>query len=216
MVKDCNKVMAFDIDGVCLDWHQGFIKFAESKGFKLNEEHPHDTYDMGEWFHDMTHDAFKALVEEFNRSDECIDVPPLRNAELFLPMLKDRFSDYKFVALTAYGTCEFMKEKRLEQIKKNFPGVFDEIIIIGLGDCKKAHLAEMKPFMFVEDSVSHTDSAHELGVPLVFIVDQTYNKEDLSSKRVDDLGQVMYHVSQFLNKDRSKSNVKLHSVFPRK
>lgn len=165
-----------DIDGVVLDWHLGFIEYAESKGFKLNHEHPHDTYDMAAWFHNMTSEEFRELVVEYNAMDHADTSYPLADAvEGLIHLAEECDWVVEIIALTAFGNDPEQIESRTRILNSMFPNVFDDIHVIGLRECKGDALAELKPDVFIEDSPNHAIKAKELGVPLVILVEHPYN-----------------------------------------
>lgn len=164
-----------DIDGCMLDWHAGFIKFCNELGFEINPESPRDGYDMDTWFIDMTREKFVELVSSFNEHHACEKyLAPIDNSNFLYDIKSDM--EFEVIAFTAYGSTEAMKKKRTDLLDSMFPGLFDDIIIIGLGECKQDIIKQINPNHFVEDSPSHAKKAADVGVH-TFLIDTTYNRE---------------------------------------
>ena len=193
-----NKLLVTDVDQVLLDWHEGFLEWVElNHGWKINPNHPQDSYDMVPWFlplefngeelH-MNESGLVWLIEEFNSYPRCLQ-PIDKDIESHLEDLRDY--GIEIVALTSFGGCPKTGNFREEYLKVIFGDVFKEVIILPLRACKKAKLKELQPDWFVEDNTSHSHSGLELGIK-TFILDYSYNK-DSRAIRVRDWEEI-YHL----------------------
>lgn len=185
------KTIALDCDGVLLDWHGGFIDWVEQNyGWYLNHGHPHDTYDMQDWFEEkdgkkMSKEDFVTLVKKFNGFPRCLK--PLDEVKDALLSLKKR--GYNLTVVTAFGSCPDNCSFREDYLNIIFDGVFSDIIILGLGDCKEEVLKSIDPIAFVEDNATHARKAVGLGID-TYLVSYAFNQGVDGATYVKDLGEL--------------------------
>mgnify|MGYP005994354423 CR=1 FL=1 len=194
-----NKLLVVDVDGVCLDWHSGFISWVEEEhGILLDKSSSKASYDMETWFEgNMSKDLFKQLVVAYNSSPRVLK--PLEYSQDVLINIS-RWLDWDVVALTAFGSCPIQSKFREEYLQVLYKDIFSEVIVLGLGASKKDKLKELKPDLFVEDNIQHAESARDVGVKSV-LLEKTYNKgSDLLYAK--DWLQIMNHVRDIDNKSK--------------
>lgn len=169
-----SKFLLTDVDGCVLNWHVGFIRFAEQLGFIVDPTKFGDNYDMSTWFTNMTTEQFRRLTKLFNNSQFSNLCQPYKDAMEWLPRIA---KNNRVEALTAFGNRPEQKEMRMQLLHAVFPNVFDEIHVIDLGECKKQYLKRLRPDLFVEDSLNHANSAIELDIE-TWVVPTAYNVSD--------------------------------------
>lgn len=174
-----SNVFATDVDGCLLDWHSGFIEFCNEKGWMIDTSNPQNSYDMEEWFlphfrtgDKMSHDMFVSLVKEFNSYPRPLKM--LEGARDALEMVK-QVKRYKVVAITSFNNCPEQAKFRKDYLEAMFPDIFDDVIVLGLGECKKETLKKIKPEIFIEDCRTHADNAVDLGID-TYIFERSYNQ----------------------------------------
>ena len=187
-----SKFLLTDVDGCVLDWHTGFIRFAQQLGFILEPSKLGESYDMSTWFEDMSRDQFINLCKLFNNSQFSNLCQPYKDAMIWLTRIAE---NHRVEALTAFGDKPEQKEMRKQLLNAMFPNVFDEIHVIDLGECKKEYLKRLKPDMFVEDSLTHADSAKDLGI-YTWVMPTPYNESD--NHRYLDENRPWGHVNQII------------------
>lgn len=176
-----------DIDGVCLDYVQGFTEWVEEEyGWTINPQSKRDTYNMSSWFHKaephhencrgmqfkhMNTEEFIRLITEFNNYPRCLK--PIEHSQGALAELKA--AGHTIVALSSFGGSHATQDFRKDYMNVIFPEVFDEIILLDLGVCKKDELAKLDADYFVEDHKDHAEVGAGLGI-FTFLIRTTYNE----------------------------------------
>lgn len=176
-----------DIDGVCLDYVEGFIEWVEEEyGWTINPQSERDTYNMSSWFHKaepiadntrgmhfkfMNTEEFIRLITEFNNYPRCLK--PIKDSQEALAALKAQ--GHTIIALSSFGGSHATQEFRKAYLRVLFPGVFDDIILLDLGACKKEALAELNADYFIEDHKDHAETGAGLGI-FTFLIRTSYNK----------------------------------------
>jgi len=169
-------LIVVDVDEVLLHYIQPFLSYCKSLGWEVCPNSEQDSYDMTSWFseHDiwgvMTRDELVCLINEFNDYPRAL--PPLEWSQ---DMLHDIKYSADIIALSSFGGTEQTKQFRKDYLNVLYPDVFKDIILIGLGECKKKYLEELKPDIYVEDSLQHATSAKELGIKCI-LIETPYNK----------------------------------------
>jgi FMN phosphatase YigB (HAD superfamily) len=131
------KYIITDIDGVVLDWEEGFSVWMEHHGHQLVEGYQFK-YNIGERY-GMTYEAGSKLVKQFNESAAIGFLPPLRDAQYYVKVLHEKHQ-YKFVALTSLSLDPYAKELRTRNLKKLMGEAFEKIICLDTGADKDEDL----------------------------------------------------------------------------
>lgn len=162
-----NKVdIVLDCDGILLNYIDCFVEWVEKyKGWTLNRDHPHDTYNMAPWFlpkngKEMTSEEFMELIKEYNLYPRIIS--PVEGSVEAVKRLKQ--AGYTMVVLTSFGGSVGSVDFRKYQLNKLFPDCFDDIIVLGLGGCKKEQLQKLKPKYFVDDYDKYLEDGLSLDI----------------------------------------------------
>lgn len=202
MVNTVNKLIVTDIDAVCLDYVNAFIEWVEEEYKWILDPHSdYNSYSMESWFvnpygysNKMSKEEFMRLITEYNSYPRCI--PPVQGSQDALKRLKH--AGYKIVALSSFGGTQSTQRFRRDYLEVLFPKVFDDIILLNLGECKKDKLKELKPRYFIEDCTTHAESGVTLGIP-TFLLDTTYNQDAEGVMRVNNWAGIIYLISELDN-----------------
>lgn len=163
--------IVLDCDGVLLDYVTAFTKWAEiDKGFVIDTNSDRSSYDMSSWFHDMTSERFLDLIQEYNHLPR--DIPTVEGSVEAVLRLKE--VGYTMSVLTSFGGSVGSVEYRKEVLNKLFPECFEEVIVLGLGECKKDKLRELEPSYFIEDCDDYLEVGLSLGITCIGLR-TTYN-----------------------------------------
>jgi FMN phosphatase YigB (HAD superfamily) len=139
MVKK-EKIILTDVDGVVLDWEEGFSVWAEHHGHTKVEGYQF-MYSIGERY-GMSYQAGSNLVKVFNESAAIGFLPPLRDAQYFVKKLSEQHG-YKFIAVTSLSLDPYAKELRTRNLNKLFGDAFVDVICLDTGADKDDILAEL-------------------------------------------------------------------------
>lgn len=166
-----NNKIVLDCDCILLDYIPAFIEWVEEhKGFMVDPNSDRSSYNMSEWFYDMTPHDFVALIEEYNSYPRVI--PAVEHAVEHVKQLKA--SGYSITVVTSFGGSTGSSQFRKDYLNLLFPDCFDEIIVLELGACKKDVLASIKPKYFVDDADHYLQAGLNLGITCISLT-TSYN-----------------------------------------
>tara|TARA_Y100000389_G_scaffold202930_1_gene249774 strand:+ start:839 stop:1429 length:591 start_codon:yes stop_codon:yes gene_type:complete len=137
MKKD--KVILTDIDGVVLDWEEGFNVWMQHHGHNLTDGYQY-VYDVGTRY-GITKETSRSLIKQFNESAAIGFLPPLRDAQWYINLLHEKYG-YKFVAITSLSLDPYAKELRERNLKKLMGDAFIEVVCLDTGADKDQILAD--------------------------------------------------------------------------
>ena len=115
MKKD--KIILTDIDGVVLDWEEGFNVWMQHHGHNLTEGYQY-VYDVGTRY-GITKQTSRSLIKQFNESAAIGFLPPLRDAQWYINLLHEKYG-YKFIAITSLSLDEEIRCADLPPLKCHF------------------------------------------------------------------------------------------------
>ncbi|MNU29036.1 hypothetical protein D3C71_174830 [compost metagenome] len=169
-------VVGFDVDGVILNYFEGFMKWAGGQGVRLGcEPHEVDTYAMHRAFPDLAEWEVMDMLPVFNQQPEFGRLRPYPGALECIAALVNDYPDIELVAITSAGKSDNTRKLRLQNLA-DIP--FAEVHVIPLGASKKTYF-EMLPegSLFVDDLAHHARTADEAGLVSV-LYRQPYNLDD--------------------------------------
>jgi hypothetical protein len=179
-----------DVDGIALDWLQGFSKYMESIGYKSLHDKP-SFYSMEDIFPTLEK-PYKHIMD-FQHSDFYKDLTAYQDAKENYAKLHEL--GVKIVFLSSCGETEHIKNTRLAQLEREFSGKFDDIILLPLNASKLDTLSKFeKGNVFVDDLMAHSIDAAKIGHKS-FLKNMSYNVNEEGSgvARVDDLKEILSH-----------------------
>jgi len=133
------KVILTDIDGVVLDWEEGFSVWMEHHGHQKVEGYQYK-YNIGDRY-GMPYEKGSKLVKQFNESAAIGFLPPLRDAQYFIKKLHEQHG-IKFVAITSLSLDPYAQTLRERNLKKLMGDAFLEVVCLDTGADKDEILTE--------------------------------------------------------------------------
>jgi FMN phosphatase YigB (HAD superfamily) len=174
-MKDYNKnelpVLITDIDGVALNWVQGFSKYLHYKMLQKIKSWNPSQFNSKECFPHFK--RFQQYVLEYQSMEFYKQLKPYEDALEAYKQIKNLGFD--IVALTSCGTEKDVVNNRLENIKNCFDGIFSDVHILGLQQRKDQILNNYKNAVFIDDQVNNVISGAKAG-HTTFLLDKKYNK----------------------------------------
>ena len=134
-----NKIILTDVDGVVLDWEEGFSVWMEHHGHQKVDGYQF-MYSIGDRYGMSANNGHK-LVKVFNESAAIGFLPPLRDAQYFVKKLSEQHG-YKFIAITSLSLDPYAKELRTRNLNKLFGDAFIDVVCLNTGADKDEILAE--------------------------------------------------------------------------
>lgn len=192
-------VIAFDVDGVILDYVRGFMEWSARKGVRLGCE-PHEVTDwsMQNAFPDLDGDGIWANIEAFSTHPDFGGLLPFEGAFEAIAALHREFPGVSIVAITSASkkeTLEITKGLRLANLS-TLP--FDEIHVLELGSDKSAHLAQLPPgSAFIDDLKKNVVAAEKVGLNAI-LYRQSYNVSDTHHRVATNWAELEAHVREIV------------------
>ena len=128
-----------DIDGVVLDWEEGFSVWMEHHGHTKVDGYQF-MYNIGERY-GMTAQQGSQLVKQFNESAAIGFLPPLRDAQHYIKLLHERYQ-IEFVAITSLSLDPYAQMLRERNLKKLMGTAFSSVVCLDTGADKDDVLAQ--------------------------------------------------------------------------
>lgn len=188
------KVILTDIDGVMLDWEEGFSVWMEHHGYK-----PVDgfklMYSIGDRY-GITKDEGHKLVRLFNESAAIGFLPPVRDAQQYVRLLAEKHK-YKFLAVTSLSKDVYARELRIRNLKKLFGDIFIDVICLDTGADKDEELDRLgrvyKGNYWIEDKPENADAGIRCGFKTL-LVEHGHNLDYKGSATVVKTWEEIYNI----------------------
>lgn len=151
-----------DCDGVLLDWCGGFRTYLwKSRGLRVNGSVPGD-FSMSDWTGLRAEEASR-LAAEFNSDifGGFHDLEPEPGAQEGVSLLLAAGANLRI--LSSAGTSEQTINLRARNLKHHFGDVFEDTILLPIGQSKRSRLATLSPSIFVDDMPKNAMDAHMTG-----------------------------------------------------
>ncbi len=168
-MKERDKVILTDCDGVLLNWEYAFITWMKRHGY-TEVENGHVFYDIGDRY-GIPKDEKTRLIKFFNESSAIGFLPPLRDAMYYVDKLH-RGHGFIFHCITSLSLEPTAQELRTANLKKLFgETVFEKFIYLDTGADKDEALAPYKDtgYLWLEDKVENAQLGMELGLDSLLI-----------------------------------------------
>ena len=169
MMKDVNKVILTDCDGVLMNWEYAFNVWMQSQGYEMSDKGM-THYDMGDR-NDLSRNKKRQLVRQFNESAAIGFLPPLRDAMYYVDLLH-RKHGYVFHMITALSKDESAQKLRIMNTKKLFgETTFEKFIFVDTGADKDEVLDEYydSGFIWIEDKLENAELGDQLGLESILV-----------------------------------------------
>jgi FMN phosphatase YigB (HAD superfamily) len=165
------KVILTDIDGVMLDWEEGFSVWMEHRGYKTVDGYKF-MYGIGERYGISKEEGHK-MVRLFNESAAIGFLPPVRDAQQFVRLLAEKHK-YRFLAVTSLSKDPYARELRIRNLKKLFGDkTFIDVICLDTGADKDEELAYLarsyKDNYWIEDKPENADAGVKAGFKTLLV-----------------------------------------------
>jgi phosphoglycolate phosphatase-like HAD superfamily hydrolase len=174
-----NKLILVDVDGVLLDWKNGFLQFMAIEGIV---EKDNSKYHVWEWMEtkdkkEIDEEKGRFMIEFFNRSAWMRFLDPLRDVVDIVKALKAK--GYEFKAITSMHTDKPAQELRKMNLAEIFgEGTISDITFLPTGADKTEALSkyEGSGAWWIEDKVENAKIGKDLGLTPI-IIEHEYNKD---------------------------------------
>jgi FMN phosphatase YigB (HAD superfamily) len=164
------KVILTDIDGVMLDWEEGFSVWMEHHGYKPVEGYK-KMYKIGERYGISNNEGHR-MVRLFNESAAIGFLPPCRDAQQYVRLLAEKHK-YKFLAVTSLSKDVYARELRIRNLKKLFGDIFIDVICLDTGADKDEELDRLgrvyKGNYWIEDKPENADAGIRCGFKTLLV-----------------------------------------------
>jgi FMN phosphatase YigB (HAD superfamily) len=165
-MKNTNKTILTDCDGVLLDWETSFHNWMADNGYKTIVE---NVYEM-EVAYGIAKSECKRLVREFNNSAWMCCLPALRDSRSGVAKLVE--AGYTFICITSMSLDPYAKKLREDNLATVFgEGVFTDVVCLDTGADKDDALAPYKDtgLYWLEDKPENAQLGADLGLTTILI-----------------------------------------------
>lgn len=166
-----------DCDDVLLNWITGFRKWL----YATHDIHPDvsgpATWSLASWLGQTDERSFE-LVEQFNSSQAFGELLPYEDAIEAIAKLRD--AGHSFTVLTSCSADPEIIRRRRANLDREFPGAFDRIICLGLGESKSTWLQVLRPGIWIEDNYKNALAGLQAGNK-TFMLRRRHNRGDEST-----------------------------------
>ncbi len=166
-----NKIILTDVDGVLLDWEEGFGVWMEHHGHTMVEGGKL-IYKIGDRY-GISNNQGHQLIKQFNESAAIGFLPPVRDAQYYVKLLAEKHQ-YRFLAVTSLSLDPYAKKLRTRNLMKIFGNdTFTDVICLDTGADKDEILAELaqtyKGNWWIEDKPENVDAGVNVGFKGVLV-----------------------------------------------
>jgi len=160
-LKNLDKLILTDADGVLLDWEYAFNIWMQEHGF---EEIPGSklNYDMSVRYN-ITRDQVVKLIRMFNESAAIGFLPAMRDAVFYVKRLHEEHG-YRFHCITSVSANPNAQKLREMNLHKLFgPTAFEKIICLDTGAPKDDILLDYEGTgcFWVEDHIANAEAGYQ-------------------------------------------------------
>ena len=160
-----DKIILTDVDGVLLDWEEGFTVWMEHHGYKAVDGYK-TMYKIGERYSISNNEGHKQ-VRIFNESAAIGFLPPVRDAQYYVKLLAEKHQ-YRFLAVTSLSLDPYAKKLRTRNLMKIFGNdTFIDVICLDTGADKDEVLANLAKTYngnwWIEDKPENADAGMNVG-----------------------------------------------------
>jgi len=167
-----------DIDGVVLDWEEGFSVWMEHHGHKKVKGYQF-MYNIGERY-GMTAEQGSKMVKQFNESAAIGFLPPLRDAQHYIKLLHEKHR-VDFVAITSLSLDPYAGQLRERNLKKLCGTAFSKVVCLDTGADKDDILQEYAALypgaIWIEDKPENALAGHDQGLDAI-LMEHGHNMND--------------------------------------
>lgn len=175
------KLILIDCDGVVLNWDDTFEWWVRKKYGIVKDnvtEYSGGVYGRYQLTFSNTTHNWMDLVAEFNSSDECANLPPLRDSISRIRYLHEEHG-FVFQAITSFSLHPYLQRRRVENLRRYFGSAIIGVDFADLCGDKKHLLTQYEGarIPWVEDKLSNCQQGVDLGLIGCLMMHQ-YNMKD--------------------------------------
>lgn len=198
MMKNLNRVVGLDIDGVVCDYLGGFWKFAERKGLRpACPAHEEDTWALSRGFPHIQNDELEAAIAEFSEHPDFATLEFVEGARETMLELRNKYGGLRYVAITSAGLSPATERLRRENLS-SLP--FSEVHVLGRSSSKSSRLRGLPPgSAYVDDLKEHVDEAERHGL-VGILMGRPHNRGLAHPRRAEGWREVATHIEMVLAK----------------
>lgn len=187
------KIILTDVDGVLLDWAQGFDQFL-GQHYKIKVKDPTKYTAHLRW--EGTKEQMKTLTWHFNMSAWMRYLNPLRDSVPVVKKLGDE--GWRFIAITSMHADSYAHKLREDNLKELYGDVWTQVICLPTGGDKDQALLPWKDsgYLWVEDKFSNAVLGADMGLKSILMKhDFNAYMDDARLTKVDNWQQIYYYIN---------------------
>lgn len=193
-MKDHDKVILTDCDGVLLNWEYAFYVWAKRHGYEAQPD-TFDVYDLGRRFN-INDEEKNKLCKLFNESAAIGFLPPLRDAIHYIRKLHEEHG-YVFHCITSLSLEPAAQELRTQNIKKLFgETAFEKFVYLDTGAPKETALAAYAGtgYTWIEDLLPNARAGAKYGLDSI-LVEHAHNMNNTEYPTFKDWKEIYEYIA---------------------
>lgn len=198
-------ILLSDVDGVAIDWLQGYINFNAEHGHYALHNQPSDF---------AMRDIFPTLEKPWERIMEYQNSHHYTNLKAY-DDTKQAYSKIhelgaKIIFISSCGTTDFIKKARIDTLNRELEGKFDDIIMLEIGASKLDVLKKFPSSVWIEDQMKFAIEGAIAG-HRSFLRNMPYNKMDSHPKvnRLSAMNTLMKHFQKSRDLEKECTGIEL-------
>lgn len=162
-----------DVDGVILEWNEGFDKFMLEHGFH-RVPGTDGEYNLAIRFGEEPA-VINRMTKQWCESEHIEFLEALADSQKYISILSKH--GFRFTAITSISDKPSASIARRKNLKMLFGDVFDDVICLKTGSCKRIALSEWEGsgLFWIEDHFLNAEVGYELGLKPI-LVNTPYNE----------------------------------------
>jgi 5'(3')-deoxyribonucleotidase len=167
-------ILLTDVDGVLLNWIDGFEQFLTTHHGYLQHQRVQDFVSLQQRL-GVDQATVDSLVEQFHFDISFETLESLPGAATTVKVLAKWFD---LVAITACGTDPRIQEARARNLEHEFGSVFKRVLCTDTFEGKAEYLTQFEPTWWIEDHINNAELGTKFGHKGL-LIDAPYNQGDL-------------------------------------
>lgn len=170
-----SNILLSDVDGVPIDWLQGYIDYQAEKGVQALHNKP-KYFSMVDIFPTLEKPWLDVM--DFQHTEHYLNLKAYKGAKEAYNKLYDNGTKIYFI--TSCGETDFIKSTREKMLNRELDGKFEDIIYCPLGGSKEAILKKFAPATFIDDQINMVNQGFNAGHNAL-LKNMTYNINDVTN-----------------------------------
>lgn len=172
-----SNLILLDVDGVLLNWNQGFHRWMAENGHKIKNSDAAMIEDM----YDMEIKDVRTCIRTFNETVHISTLEPINGAKEAVSVFKQ--NDFDIKCITSISLKESVIESRRQNLKTVFGDVFSDVFFLTTYGSKRDVLEKFSNTnaWWIEDNLKNAKDGADFGLKSILFSDKQSNDSRIIS-----------------------------------